>query len=95
MQYRMRNKKVNSKLDRWMIGGLQRLFRVKDGMDSFYELAFVRLLWLKGSGRPHREGGMMRMELMDEERGFHVIRIADIEGLSLIGKQWNRFQYME
>jgi len=42
----------------------------------------VRLLRLKGSGRPHSVEGMIRMELMDWERGFHVIRIADIEGIA-------------
>jgi len=42
----------------------------------------VRLLRLKGSERPHSEEGIIRMELMDGERGFHVIRIADIGGMA-------------
>ena len=45
-------------------------------------MAFVRLLGLKSSGRPHSEEGMICMELMDGEQGFHVIRIVDIEGLT-------------
>jgi len=45
-------------------------------------VAFVRLLWLKGSGRPHSEEGIIRMELIDSKSGFHFIRIADIEGMA-------------
>jgi len=42
----------------------------------------VRLLWLKGSGRPYSEEGIIHTELMDGEKGFHFIRIANIEGMA-------------
>jgi len=42
----------------------------------------VRLLRVKGSWRPHREEGMIRMEGIHGERGVHLIRIADMEGMA-------------
>ena len=73
---------ANGKLDGRRVGRLQELFIVQDGTDSFQQVAFVILLQLKGSGRPNHEEGMTRMEFIDRERGFHVIRIADIEGMA-------------
>jgi len=51
-------------------------------MHSLHEMALVRLLRVKGSRRPHSEEGMICMELIGGERGFHIIRIADIEGMA-------------
>ena len=82
VRHRARNDKANGKVDRRTVGRLQSLFRVQDGTDSFHEVAFVRLLLLKGSGRPPSEEGVIRMELMDGERRFHFIRIADIKGMA-------------
>jgi len=65
-----------------MVGKLHELFRIWDGMHSLHEVVLVRLLRVKGSRRPHSEEGMIRMELMGREWGFHIIRIADIEGIA-------------
>jgi len=51
-------------------------------MHSLYEVALVRLLQVTGSRRPHNEKGMIHMELMGREWGFHIIRITDIEGMA-------------
>ena len=89
--HRAINVEANGKVDGRTIGSLQGLFRVQDKTDSFHKVAIVRLLRLKGSGRPHSEEGMIRMQLMDRERGFHVIRIADNEGMAhLIPLEKNR-----
>jgi len=71
----------NGKLDRRPVGKLQGLFGVSDGMQSVHQVAFVRLLRVKGSGRPHSEEGMIRMEWIDGERGVPFIRISDMEGM--------------
>jgi len=51
-------------------------------MQSVYEVAFIRLLQVKGSRRPHSEEGMKRMEWIDSERSVHFIRISDMEGMA-------------
>jgi len=82
VRHRARNVEANGKLDGSTVGRLQELFRVQDGKDSFHVVTFIRLLRLKGSVRPNSEQGMIRMELMNGEWGFHVLRIADIEGMA-------------
>jgi len=90
---RARCEEGNGKLDGRMVGKLQGLFRVSDGMQSVHEVALVKLLRVKGSRRPHSEEGMIRMEWIDGERGVHFIRISDMERMAHLiplekGKVW-------
>jgi len=79
---RARCEEGNGKLDGRMVGKLQGLFRVSDGIQRVHEVPFVRLLRVKGSRRPHSEEGMIRMKWIDGERGVHFIRISDMEGMA-------------
>jgi len=82
VQQRARCEEGNSKLNGRTVVKLQELFRVSDGMQNVHEVAFVRLLRVKGSQRPHSEEEMIWMEWIDGKRGVHFIRISDMEGMA-------------
>ncbi|KAF8432169.1 hypothetical protein BGX38DRAFT_1263292 [Terfezia claveryi] len=69
-------------LDRRMVGQLEGLFSVHDETRKVYEVALVVLLRLRGPAKPSGEEGMIRVELREEWKRTHVIRIADIEGMA-------------
>jgi len=80
-------------LDGRMVGRLQGLFRVCDEMQKVYEVALVVLPRLKGPAKPSGEDGMIWVEINGDQKGKHVIRVADIEGMAHLipleeGRSW-------
>jgi len=76
-----------------MVAKLRGLFRISDMLQSIHEVAFVRLLQVKGSRRPHNEEGMIQMEWMYRGKGVYFIRISHTEGMEYLiplekGKVW-------
>ena len=51
-------------------------------MDRVHEVALVKLLWLRGPAKLWGEEGMIHVECTEENQGFHIIRVKDIEGLA-------------
>ena len=76
------NERQNGELDGRTIGKLEGLFRVQNRTLGVYEIAYVRLLKLRGSRKPHGEEGMIRMEAPQGKPNTHVIRVTDIEGMA-------------
>ena len=81
-QVRSMNERQNGELDGRTIGKLEGLFRVQNRTLGVYEIAYVRLLKLRGSRKPHGEEGMIRMEAPQGKPNTHVIRVTDIEGMA-------------
>ncbi|KAF8433150.1 hypothetical protein BGX38DRAFT_1290442 [Terfezia claveryi] len=71
-------------LDGRMVGRLEGLFSVHDETRKVHEVALVVLLRLRGPAKPSGEEGMIRVELREEWKRTHVIRIADIEGMAYL-----------
>ncbi|KAF8420324.1 hypothetical protein BGX38DRAFT_1147396 [Terfezia claveryi] len=70
-----------SQLDSRTVARVEGLFKIWDKMQGTHEVAYVRLLRIKGSSRLHSEEGMIRMEKREDEGGMQVVGISDIEGM--------------
>ncbi|KAF8430747.1 hypothetical protein BGX38DRAFT_1146798 [Terfezia claveryi] len=69
-------------LNSWTIARVEGLFKIWDRMQGTHEVAYVRLLRIKGSSRLHSEEGMIQMEKCEDDRAMQVIGISDIEGMA-------------
>src|SRR5437016_967573 len=78
---RLVSEESNGHLDGWTVARLEGLFRIWDRIESMHKVAYMRLLRVKGSSRPHGEEGIVQMEKRDNGGAMHIIKIGDIEGM--------------
>ncbi|KAF8435198.1 hypothetical protein BGX38DRAFT_1275155 [Terfezia claveryi] len=64
------------------VARVEGLFKIWDRMQGTHEVAYVRLLRIKGSSRPHSEEGMIRIEKREDDGAMQVIRISNIEEIA-------------
>ncbi|KAF8414646.1 hypothetical protein BGX38DRAFT_1281763 [Terfezia claveryi] len=69
-------------LDGKIVGKLEGLFSVRDNINRVHEVALVSILRVRGSSRPGRDEGMVRMEGREDGKGMNILRITDIEGMA-------------
>ena len=82
MQERMPVEFQRGQIDRRMVGRLGGLFSVRDELYKVHEVALVGLLRLRGLAKPSGEDGMIRVELREEGKELHIVRVRDIEGMA-------------
>jgi len=73
---------ANGELDGRIVGSLKELFRVRNHVNREHEVGLVSSLSVRGSSKPGREEGMVRMEHGNAGRRLNVVRIADVEGMA-------------
>ncbi|KAF8448220.1 hypothetical protein BGX38DRAFT_1270432 [Terfezia claveryi] len=79
---RLRSWDSGGQLDGRTIARVEGLFKIWDRMQGTHEVAYVRLLRIKGSSRPHSKEGMIRMEKHEDDGAMQVIGISDIERMA-------------
>ena len=80
-------------LDGRLVGRLEGLFSIQDELSKVHQVALVGLLWLRGPAKPGGKEGIIRVELREEGKGLHIVRVKDIEGMAHLipvdeGKVW-------
>jgi len=78
---RGRSKATNGELDGMIVGKLGGLFSVRDHVNKVHEVALVSLLSVRGSKKPERDEGMVRMECRNTGKELRIVQIGDIEGM--------------
>ena len=82
MRERMPVEFERGQLNGRMVGRLGGLFSVRDELSKVHVVALVGLLRLRGPAKPYGEEGMIRVELREEGKVLHIVRVRDIEGIA-------------